>query len=47
MNVMPLMGAGLAMLFLGEVLHQFHIIGLALIVAGILVAGRPEPAAQA
>jgi drug/metabolite transporter (DMT)-like permease len=48
MNVMPLMGAGLAMLFLGEVLHLFHIIGLALIVAGILVAGRPsQPAAQA
>jgi len=47
MNVMPLMGAGLAMLFLGEVLHLFHIAGLALIVAGILVAGRPHPAEQA
>ena len=47
MNVMPLMGAGLAMLFLGEALHLFHIAGLALIVAGILVAGRPPPAAQA
>ena len=47
MNVMPLMGAGLAMLFLGEMLYLFHIAGLALIVAGILVAGRPEPAAQA
>ena len=45
MNVMPLMGAGLAMLFLGERLYLFHIVGLALIVAGILVAGRPEPAA--
>lgn len=48
MNVMPLMGAGLAMLFLGEVLHLFHIAGLALIVAGILVAGRPpQTAAEA
>jgi drug/metabolite transporter (DMT)-like permease len=47
MNVMPLMGAGLAMLFLGERLHLFHIAGLALIVIGIMVAGRPEPAAQA
>lgn len=47
MNVMPLMGAGLAMLFLGEELHLFHIAGLALIVAGILVAGRsPQPAAE-
>ena len=47
MNVMPLMGAGLAMLFLGEALHLFHVAGLALIVAGILVAGRPPAAAQA
>src|SRR3546814_7070253 len=41
MNVMPLIGAGLAMLFLGEALYLFHVAGLALIVAGILVAGRP------
>lgn len=47
MNVMPLMGAGLAMLFLGEALHLFHIVGLALIVAGILVAGRTSATAQA
>ncbi|HKX90435.1 MAG TPA: DMT family transporter [Sphingopyxis sp.] len=47
MNVMPLMGAGLAMLFLGERLYLFHIVGLALIVAGILVAGRPPQAGQA
>lgn len=47
MNVMPLMGAGLAMLFLGERLHPFHIAGLALIVAGIWVAGRPPQDAQA
>lgn len=47
MNVMPLMGAGLAMLFLGERLHPFHVAGLALIVAGIWVAGRPPQDAQA
>lgn len=41
MNVMPLMGAGLAMLFLGETLHLFHVAGLGLVVAGIWVAGRP------
>ncbi|WP_411340847.1 DMT family transporter [Sphingopyxis sp. J-6] len=47
MNVMPLMGAGLAMLFLGETLHLFHVAGLALIVAGIWVAGRAtQPAEQ-
>ncbi len=47
MNVMPLMGAGLAMLFLGERLHLFHIAGLALIVVGIVVAGRPpQPVAE-
>lgn len=45
MNVMPLMGAGLAMLFLGEALHLFHVAGLALIVAGIVVAGRPAQSA--
>lgn len=41
LNVMPLMGAGLAMLFLGEALHLFHVAGLLLIVAGIAVAGKP------
>jgi len=40
MNVMPLMGAGLAMLFLGEKLYRFHVVGLALVVAGIVIAGR-------
>jgi len=47
MNVMPLMGAGLAMLFLGERLHMFHLAGLAMIVVGILAAGRaPQPAGE-
>jgi drug/metabolite transporter (DMT)-like permease len=47
MNVMPLMGAGLAMLFLGETLHFFHVAGLVLVVAGIVVAGRSTPAPAA
>jgi drug/metabolite transporter (DMT)-like permease len=42
MNVMPLMGAGLAMLFLGEALHLFHVVGLVLIVAGIVIAGKAD-----
>ncbi len=40
MNIMPLLGAGLAIVFLGERLYLFHVAGLALVVAGILVAGR-------
>lgn len=47
MNVMPLMGAGLAMLFLGETLHLFHVTGLVLVVAGVIVAGRSMPAPAA
>lgn len=47
LNVMPLMGAGLAMLFLGEALHPFHVAGLVLIVAGIWVAGKPAEGGQA
>jgi drug/metabolite transporter (DMT)-like permease len=43
MNVMPLMGAGLAMLFLGEKLYLFHVAGLALVILGIVVAGRSLP----
>lgn len=44
MNMMPLMGAGLAMLFLGERLHLFHIAGLALVVGGLIIAARGAPA---
>ncbi|HEY9093077.1 DMT family transporter [Parasphingorhabdus sp.] len=42
MNILPVMGAGLAMLFLGENLFTFHVIGIALIFAGIFIAGK-EP----
>lgn len=46
MNVMPVIGAGLAILFLGERLHVFHGIGLALVLMGIIAArrGRQAPA---
>ena len=47
MNVMPLMGAGLVLLFLGETLHLFHVAGLVLVVAGIVVAGRSTQAPAA
>ncbi|WP_417819081.1 DMT family transporter [Tritonibacter scottomollicae] len=40
MNILPVMGAGLAMLFLGEQLYIFHVAGIALIFAGIFVAGK-------
>ena len=40
MNVMPIMGAGLAILFLGEDLRVFHLIGLALVLCGIFAARR-------
>ena len=40
MNIMPIMGAGLAIVFLGEHLRGFHAIGMALIVVGVLLAGR-------
>lgn len=47
MNVMPLIGAGLSVLFLGEAFHLFHLAGMVLVGAGILLAGpirRPPPA---
>lgn len=40
MNVMPIMGAILATAFLDERLRGFHAIGMALIIGGILIAGR-------
>lgn len=40
MNVMPIMGAALAILFLGEQLHGFHLVGLGLVLCGIIAARR-------
>lgn len=42
MNVLPLLGAGLAILFLEEEFHLFHVAGMALIVGGVLWAGRGQ-----
>ena len=47
MNILPVMGAGLAMLFLGERLFLFHIAGIALILAGIFIAGKKPPSRNA
>lgn len=42
MNILPVLGAGLAIIFLGERLYAFHAVGLILIVGGILFAGRGQ-----
>ena len=42
MNILPVLGAGLAILFLNERLYAFHAIGLFLIIGGILFAGRGQ-----
>ena len=42
LNILPVMGAALAMLFLGEQLYIFHMAGIALIFAGIFVAGKKQ-----
>jgi drug/metabolite transporter (DMT)-like permease len=49
-HLMPPFGALLAWLFLGERIHLFHLVGIALILAGIVLATRrqaavPEPGA--
>ncbi|WP_380873779.1 multidrug DMT transporter permease [Sphingomonas sp. DBB INV C78] len=37
-SLMPLFGAGLAAALLGEPLHSYHLVGMGLILAGILIA---------
>jgi drug/metabolite transporter (DMT)-like permease len=45
MHLMPVFGAVLAVVFLGEQFHLYHAIGIALIAAGIVLASlRPRPA---
>ncbi|MEO1969458.1 MAG: hypothetical protein ABGW87_12190 [Sphingomonadaceae bacterium] len=44
MNILPVLGASLAILFLGEPLHTFHAVGLILILGGIMFAGRGQQA---
>lgn len=46
MNVMPLIGAGMAIALLGEAPRLFHLIGLVLVMSGVLLARRDSgPAA--
>jgi drug/metabolite transporter (DMT)-like permease len=42
MHLIPMFGAIMAILFLGETLHPFHLTGFALILAGVWLASRPE-----
>jgi drug/metabolite transporter (DMT)-like permease len=41
-HLVPMFGAIMAILFLGEVLHLFHLTGFVLILAGVWLASRPE-----
>ena len=40
MFLIPMFGAGLASLFLGERLHLYHAVGFALIIGGVLIGNR-------
>ena len=42
MPLLPAFGTVLAMIFLGEELHPFHIAGIATILAGVVLATRPR-----
>jgi len=46
-TMLPICGAGLAALVLGEPLHGYHAIGIVLILIGVIVAGRSRPLAPA
>jgi drug/metabolite transporter (DMT)-like permease len=43
MHLIPLFGAVLAILFLGETLHAYHFAGFALILVGVWLASRSSP----
>ncbi len=44
-HLMPVLGAVLAVLFLGERFHLYHVVGIVLIAAGILLASKISPRA--
>ncbi len=46
-HLMPILGAILAVLFLGERFHLYHVVGIVLIAAGILLASKISPQAAA
>jgi drug/metabolite transporter (DMT)-like permease len=41
-HVVPLFGAAMAMVFLGERPHLFHVVGFALVLTGVFVASRKQ-----
>ncbi|MFH1603690.1 MAG: DMT family transporter [Pseudomonadota bacterium] len=43
MPLLPAFGTVLAMIFLGEELRPFHLVGLTTILAGVILATRPRP----
>jgi drug/metabolite transporter (DMT)-like permease len=43
MPLLPAFGTVLAMIFLGEELRPFHLVGLTTILAGVMLATRPRP----
>ena len=45
-NLVPVFGATLAVLILGEPFEGFHAVAMALVLGGIWLAQRPEPAAR-
>jgi drug/metabolite transporter (DMT)-like permease len=47
LHLMPAFGSLLAVAFLGESFRWFHAVGLALILAGVFLAGAPPPAGRA
>ncbi|MDO5628407.1 MAG: DMT family transporter [Mobilicoccus sp.] len=44
LHLLPVFGAALAFIVLGEALAPFHLVGAAIIATGILLAGRSRPA---
>jgi drug/metabolite transporter (DMT)-like permease len=46
-HLMPVLGAILAVLFLGEQFHLYHVVGIVLIAGGILLASKKSPSASA
>jgi drug/metabolite transporter (DMT)-like permease len=41
-HLVPVFGSAMAILFLGEQLHVFHMVGYALVLAGIMIAARRQ-----
>ena len=44
MYLIPVLATALAIAFLGEQLHPFHVAGFMLVIGGVLIATRSQPA---